>query len=54
MKLSIAFGLRWWRTAVHLVVTAIVIAVVSQNATNPNPVRPADDSPSVPHTRSLP
>ena len=47
-------GLRWWRTALHAAVTCVVIAVVSQNATHPSPVRPADGTLSVPHVRPLP
>jgi hypothetical protein len=50
----IAICARWWRVTVHLVATAVVIAVVSHNAANPYPVRPADGAPFAPHVQSLP
>lgn len=51
---AFAFCVRWWRTALHMAVTGIVIAVVSHNATSPYPAVPADGSPSAPHVRTLP
>ena len=54
VALVIALCVRWLRMAVHLAVAAVVIVVVSHNASSPYPVRPAEGSPSVPQVRSLP